>query len=268
MKKLAICLLALVALPILSLHFLAAKADTEILPKGEELSNATPQEPIDWAHFADFLKPVNVLSPRQHEVLKNNPRKAGIGWEKLVDAMDYEVELACEFCADSKVAWSKVVRKSVHYYTHWITPALAHEGKYRFRVRGIAQSGLMGPWSDYRYFTYDTKPIVYLPKRTETYGIAAPKLLMPQQGEMFKPSATVDAVWEPLAKVLSYEVELGCRQCKANQEWITTKHTTLDTTLHLDSFQKSQEYRFRVRALDTAGKMGIWSDYRYFTIQE
>jgi predicted phage tail protein len=181
--------------------------------------------------------------------------------------VSYDVELACEKC-NSSASWSKSVAKRIDYYTHWVTPALAQDGNYRFRVRGIAQNGWVGPWSTYRYFTVDTRSIVVLPKRAVNNVLAVPEIISPAKEAVFTTNATT-VNWSTVAAAARYELQLSCDTCNGSEtKWQSAvKQVTTSTSLQLSDLTR-HEYRVRVRALDDSGAAGSWSEFRYFSVNQ
>ncbi len=260
MKKIVIGALVALAIPLTSFHFLDAKAAANVLESSTQVTVVDDNQ-------ADYLAAGNILSPKENQILQLMPRNIGIGWEKVSDATDYEVELSCMGCG-AKSPWEMKVVKKVHYYTHWITPALAHDGTYRVRVRGVTSTGLVGPWSQYRYFSYDTRPVIYVNARKRDFALIPPQVLMPANNETLNNPEKVELAWEPLDEALKYEVELGCRLCHGpSHTWPTSTYTTLNTSLQAEDLPQNQDYRFRVRAVDVNGKVGIWSQYRNFSVK-
>ncbi|MBI4235163.1 S-layer homology domain-containing protein, partial [Candidatus Peregrinibacteria bacterium] len=96
-----------------------------------------------------------IMWPLNNTVLTNYPRKAYLEWSEVGSASKYEIQLACEFCSNSKAKWTNpsTYTTSNLYYT---TPALAGDYKFRFKVRAINSKNIAGSWSEYRYFEYDT----------------------------------------------------------------------------------------------------------------
>lgn len=256
MKKLLVCVIAVLALPILSFHFFTAGAASDLFaPEGEDEM---------LANFADFLKPVTILSPYQNQILDGMPRKVGLGWQALGDAVSYDIELACEKCDLSKEPWSKSVVKRIEYYTHWITPALAQDGHYRVRIRGVAQNGWVGPWSNYRYFTYNTKPVLSEVVRKENKLLTIPTILTPAKDEAVNAAVLS---WNEVAGADRYEVQLACDTCLSTNKWLgATKFVMQNHYFMPANLQAGYEYGYRVRTLDTTGAASSWSELRYFTV--
>lgn len=96
-----------------------------------------------------------VISPKFNSVLTNFPRKATLMWTKVRNASSYEVEIACDTCTSSTVKWLDPSTYTTSK-TSFMTPALAGDNEFRFRVRAVSESGVKGSWSSYRYFSYDT----------------------------------------------------------------------------------------------------------------
>lgn len=259
MKKIVFTLLATLVLPLISVEFFSASADT--------VFDAHPAM-LD-EHFADFIAPITLLSPQPNQVLRNLPRNVGLGWQADGDAVSYEVELNCEWCNPAATKpWSESVVKKVNFYTSWLTPALAHDGNYRFRVRGIAKNGWHGAWSDYRNFSYDTRNVVMLPKPDHSTVLATPSIIAPLAEEKLSQlPRSVDLQWTAVSAAANYEVQFSCDTCSpATNKWTgTIKYVTKGTALSFDDLFGANDYRFRVRALEENGFAGPWSEYRYFS---
>lgn len=96
-----------------------------------------------------------IIKPKMNAVLTNFPRKAALMWTKVKKASSYEIELACDTCTSSTTKWLDPTTYTTSK-TSFVTPALAGDNEFRFRVRGVSSSGAKGSWSSYRYFSYDT----------------------------------------------------------------------------------------------------------------
>lgn len=118
---------------------------------GETKVTITPKE--------EKKQPV-IESPRSNQVLTNYPRTASLNWSKVSSARSYQIELACDYCNSTSQTYSdpQTFTTSNTWYT---TNALAGDNTFRFRVRALLSNGNYGPWSDYRYFKFDTRSYTY-----------------------------------------------------------------------------------------------------------
>lgn len=105
------------------------------------------------------------VTPGTNQVLTNYPRTAEISFGTLVDARHYEVEVYCDYCGSSLWSGSPykyTVLQPSSGYAKVTTDALAGDNKFRTRVRAVyvdkvTGNYLYGAWTDYRYFSYDTR---------------------------------------------------------------------------------------------------------------
>lgn len=101
------------------------------------------------------LSAPKLVKPKNNVVLTSYPRKASFLWTKVKNASSYEVEIACDVCTSTTTKWLNPTTYTTKK-TSFMTPALAGDNQFRFRVRALAANGSAGSWSEYRYFWFDT----------------------------------------------------------------------------------------------------------------
>lgn len=99
-------------------------------------------------------------------------------------------------------------------------------------------------------------------------GPAVPEITQPEQNAILTNYPRYAfLVWTPIASVDSYEIELACDVCvSSSTKWLKpatykSKYNRFTTS----ALAGDNEFRFRVKAVDTSGKVSEWSDYRYFS---
>lgn len=100
-----------------------------------------------------------ITSPTPNQVLTNFPRVATITWTGVTGAAQYEVEIACDVCVSTTEKWLNPTFHTTAN-TSFTTNPLAGDNEFRVRVRAYGSNGMVGPWSAYRYFRYNTAPAV------------------------------------------------------------------------------------------------------------
>ncbi len=95
----------------------------------------------------------DIISPDDNAILTNYPRQALLRWSPIEDSYKYHVEIQCDTCGSAD--W-----QTVHTYStpdiSYLTPALAGDNEFRFRVQAMNNSFTEGDWSEYSYFSFNT----------------------------------------------------------------------------------------------------------------
>ncbi len=126
------------------------------------------------------------------------------------------------------------------------------DGTYYWRVRAVDSVGNIGAWSDGYTFTIDTTPP------------SPPQLLSPSNGEYL--SSSPQLMWnestDMYAGVDHYEIQVSTTSDFSN---IVVEDSTLSTSYTLPQLADGTYY-WRVRAVDSVGNIGTWSDVFSFSI--
>lgn len=197
-----------------------------------------------------------ITAPTANQILTNYPRTAYLEWTAVNNAKTYEIEIACDVCTSTQTKWLNptTYTSTTNYYT---TPALAGDNEFRFRVRALNPSYTTGSWSDYRYFRYDTSSYAATP---ETPTIISPT----NNAVLTNYPRTAYLAWYSVTNAAKYEIEIYTDYI--NGTW--SKPVNYDTTYTYyttPALAGDYTYSFRVRAVNSSGTAGSWSDYRYFS---
>jgi hypothetical protein len=115
--------------------------------------------------------------------------------------------------------------------------------------------------------------LVPLAPQTESPAISlgAPQLLSPAAGTVFNHyPRTTQVQWMPVAGAVSYTVEIDCYHCCQANAWCSDIGKTwmiipnVRTTNYIFQFVGAQPGRWRVWAVDNAGREGAKSEWREF----
>ena len=94
-----------------------------------------------------------ITAPANNSILINYPRIVDLAWNKIDNANQYQVEVACDTCGLTQ--WASVSKWKT-FFNSLQTPALAGDNQFRSRVLPLFPNGLTGQWSDYSYFSFKT----------------------------------------------------------------------------------------------------------------
>ncbi|GEM_PF-5226719 len=114
----------------------------QVKPAGEDSQNK----------FDTNAKTV-IIAPANNSILTNYPRIADLAWNKIDNANQYQVEVACDTCGSAQ--WASVSKWKT-FFNSFQTPALAGDNQFRAKVLPLFPNGLTGQWSDYSYFSFKT----------------------------------------------------------------------------------------------------------------
>ena len=194
-----------------------------------------------------------VTSPTSNQALTNYPRTAYIAWSSVSNASKYEIVVECDVCSSPDYSFSYSYTSTNNWYT---TGALAGDNWFRVKVRAIGSSGNTGEWSSYRYFKYDTSAYA----TPSTPSIIAPTVK--QTLTNYPRYAYIE--WTNISSASSYEIQIDCDVCSSpdySRSWTYTSSNHWYTTPALVG---DNWFRVKVRALNSSGTTGSWSDYQYF----
>lgn len=93
-----------------------------------------------------------------------------------------------------------------------------------------------------------------------------PSLLNPTSDAVYNNfPRNVTFQWTSVSNSSKYELEVGCDYCSGGSKWSNPSvYETTGTSL-VKTMPGSNDFRYRVRAIDASGSPGVWSDYRYFS---
>ena len=118
---------------------------------------------------APALTAPTILQPTSQQVLTNYPRKATIQWSPVNGAVSYQVAIECDICGSS--LWESKYPIYSSNTASFVTPALAGDNTFRVRVRALSASDI-GPWSDFRLFSYVTPSTSTTPERSKKQAMS------------------------------------------------------------------------------------------------
>lgn len=211
------------------------------------------------------LRAPTIVTPTKSQILTNYPREAKISWTTVSLAEVYELEITCDYCVSINPMW----QGPTYYKTtenSFLTPPLAGDNEFRVRVRAKTYQGEEGPWSDFRYFRYDTSS--HVGESVSNVALTAPTITSPDMNAtLTQYPRTTEVQWTEVAGAYKYEVELACDICSSIETmWLNPiSLTTASTALTTEPLWGDNQFRIRARAIGSVGQQGPWSEYVYFS---
>lgn len=130
------------------------------------------------------------------------------------------------------------------------TPALSEQGGVRFRVQAFDNAGNEGAWSEWRHYFYDATPP------------GAPTLLSPTNNAFVQGFPSLTNSWSSVPDAIKYIYESynnsSATSLRYHGEYTTTSKTANNVANAI--------FWWRVRAIDAANNIGLWSDLWKVTV--
>lgn len=108
------------------------------------------------AAVAESLSAPTITAPYAQQYFTDYPRIATIKWTSVSGAASYQIAIECDICGSS--LWESKYPLYSTTGTSFVTSPLAGNNIFRVRVRAVGNSSV-GPWSDYRVFSYTTSTL-------------------------------------------------------------------------------------------------------------
>ncbi len=195
----------------------------------------------------------SLVSPASNQVLTNYPRVATFKWSAVSGASSYQLEIACDTCVSKTNLYANAKTYTVNG-TSYTVQVPGADNTFRYRVRA-KDSSSYGPWSNYRYFSYNTG--------SGTSSINTPIINSPANFVSYPAGTNVNFAWTYSGNNsgVSYDFIL---EKNNGYSWSTFKTMQVwsgntSTNLKID---EAGSYRFKVSLRNSSN----WSGYVYFYI--
>ncbi len=196
--------------------------------------------------------------PTNNQVLTNYPRMANFSWTSIYGANNYQVEIACDTCVSKTIKWQNARTYNVVGNTFSVTvPGADNQFRWRVRAVGNMWNNQVGQWSEYRYFTFNTK------NQTK---LSTPSINLPNNGEQYNQSS-IYFDWSDVNSATKYGYEVHKWNTSLSQ-WESKDSQIISSGVSAVNYNISNwgdgQFRYRVYAGDNLGNKSEWSSWRYF----
>jgi len=196
--------------------------------------------------------------PTNNQVLTNYPRVANFSWSSIYGANNYQVEVACDTCVSKTNKWQNARTYNVVGNTFSVTvPGADNQFRWRVRAVGNMWQNQDGQWSEYRYFTFNTK------NQTK---INTPNIYLPNNGEQYNQSS-IYLDWSDVSSATKYGYEIH-KWNTVSSQWESKDSQIISSGVSAVNYNISNwgdgQFRYRVYAGDNLGNKSEWSSWRYF----
>lgn len=196
--------------------------------------------------------------PTNNQVLTNYPRVANFSWSSIYGANNYQIEIACDVCVSKTNKWLNAKTYNVVGNTFSVTvPGADNQFRWRVRAVGNMWNNQVGQWSEYRYFTFNTKTQVKL---------NAPSIYLPSNGGQYNQSS-IYFDWSDITGATKYNYEVQKWNTVLNQ-WESKDSQKIYSAVSAVNYNISNwgdgQFRYRVNAEDNSANKSEWSAWRYF----
>lgn len=215
---------------------------------------------LGWSISADATM-YNVPSlsyPTNNQILTNYPRVANFNWSSIYGANNYQVEIACDICISKTIKWQNARTYNVVGNTFSVTvPGADNQFRWRVRAVGNMWNNQAGQWSEFKYFTFNTK------NQTK---LNTPSVYLPNNGEQYNQSS-IYFDWSDVSSATKYGYEVHKWNTVVSQ-WESKDSQIISSAISAVNYNISNwgdgQFRYRVYAEDNSGNKSEWSAWRYF----
>ncbi len=185
----------------------------------------------------------------------NGSEYVDVTWDAVTGATDYYVDIEVKKPGSSIYElYNYTLGAGGTKYTQKIDDA----GSYRVRVQGYKTGETSwsnsNPWSEWKYFTVEPEQEALATPTGLAYTVYT------NNGSRY-----VDLAWDSVSNAYGYEVRLEPKDSSGN--YSNDNDYSYNTyTNSLGSNIATGDYRFRVKAYDSANNESSWSEWTYFTV--
>tara|TARA_R100000908_G_scaffold60755_1_gene38316 strand:- start:9799 stop:14193 length:4395 start_codon:yes stop_codon:yes gene_type:complete len=198
-----------------------------------------------WSDTLEFstAAPVPQLASPEDEVT-STPVNPFLSWIEIQSAQHYDLQIATDDAFTQLVTDTAAITD-----TSFVPGGLNYGNNYFWRVRSEVND-FKSDWSAAFSFTVKASPPAF------------PQLVSPDSGAV-NVGLNPDLVWEAPANASTYDVQVALNGSFTNELIVDTTGFE-PTTISLSELENGTDYFWRVRAINTEGTTGQWSEVSAF----